>query len=148
QFLAVFAMANMESTLGLLVKDKWSWNLQQTGIAFAYVGIIQVFSQGFLIRKLMPRWGEARMMLLGLLLASIGLSGIGIANTIGILAVAVTLLAFGNSFFNPSALGSLSLLSGAAEQGAVMGVGQSFSAPGRILGPATGGEAYQIGQRW
>ncbi len=142
-FLATTAMANMESTLGLYVKDRWNWSLKQTGFAFAYIGMIHVFTQGFLIRKLMPKLGEAKMMTIGLVLATIGFTGIAFVNSSTPLALTVTFLGFGMGVFNPSLMGSISLTANPEDQGAVMGVQQSFSALGRIIGPITGGWIYE-----
>lgn len=144
-FLMTFAMSHMEATLALFVKDQFSWDLKKASIAFAYVGVIHVITQGVLIRKLMPKFGEARLMLLGVAMASLGLYGIGISGSIIMLGLAVTLLGVGVGLFNPSNMGSVSVISSAQDQGAVMGVGQSFSAMGRILGPASGGYIYLFG---
>lgn len=141
--LMALAMANMESTLGLYVKDRWDWSLKQTGFAFAYIGILHVITQGFIVRKLMPKLGEARMMTLGLILATIGFTGIAFAGSTIPLAVTVTLLGFGTGIFNPALMGSISLTAEPQDQGAAMGVQQSFSALGRIFGPMSAGWVYE-----
>ena len=74
---------------------------------------------------------------------AIGLSGIAWASTIPLLAVVITLLAVGNGFVNPSITGAISLLADPDDQGGTMGVNQSLSALGRIIGPALGGLFYQ-----
>jgi DHA1 family tetracycline resistance protein-like MFS transporter len=142
-FVSTFAFAHMESTLALYVKDLWNWDLIQASFAFAYVGVISIFTQGFLIRKLMPKYGEPKLLFTGLLLATIGLAGIGFSHEIWFLVISVTLMGLGMGLFNPSNLGSISLSANAQEQGAVMGVAQSFSALGRILGPLSGGLVFQ-----
>lgn len=148
-FVSTFAFAHMESTLALFVKDLWDWDIIHASFAFAYVGLISVFTQGFLIRKLMPRYGEPRLLFFGLFLAAVGLAGIGFSHNVIQLIFSVTVMGLGMGLFNPSNLGSISLLAGIREQGAVMGVSQSFSALGRILGPASGGFIYEeVGTRF
>lgn len=141
--LSTLAMANMEASLFLLVKDDFNWTLAQAGMGFAYVGLIMVFTQGFLVRRLMPKWGERNLLFTGLVIGGIGFVGIGLADSIPVLAVAVTLLGIGNGLNHPSITGSISLLSGQEEQGLVMGVNQSLAALGRIIGPAVGGWLYR-----
>lgn len=142
-FLSTFAMATMESTLILLVGDKFQWGIREVSFGFAYIGVVSVLAQGFLVRKLLPVMGERKMLLFGLSCLSISLATIAIAPSIWWLAGSMTLLALGTSFTNPSALGSMSLLSDPSEQGAVLGTAQGSSALGRILGPAIGGYFYQ-----
>ena len=74
---------------------------------------------------------------------TIGLGGIGFSTTVTLLAIIMTVLAFGNGFTNPSVLGGISLLSDPREQGEVMGVTQSLASLARILGPPLGGWYYK-----
>jgi MFS family permease len=52
------------------------------------------------------------------------------------------LLSLGNGCINPSLLGSISLVSSETEQGENLGVAQSLSSLGRILGPLLGGMLF------
>ncbi|MGZ3768833.1 MAG: MFS transporter [Bdellovibrio sp.] len=140
--LSSLAMSAMEATLILFMAEKFSWNVKQVSFGFAYIGIIIIFTQGFLVRKLLPKWGERKVLRLGLILFTLGLSGIAIAQSIPAMAVMMTLLSLGNGLSNPSTLGSISLLTDTKEQGISMGVAQSMASLGRIIGPALGGALY------
>lgn len=143
-FLSSLAMAHMEASLFLYVQDLFNWSLVQASFGFAYVGCIMVLTQGVLIRRFMPLWGERRLLLSGLLMAGLGLATIGWSSAhIWLLAGAVTLLGIGVGLANPSTTGSISLLAGGEEQGTAMGVNQSLAALGRIMGPALGGWFYR-----
>ena len=142
-FLSSLAMSTMEATLVLLVGDRFGWTIREVSFGFAYIGLIMVFSQGFLVRRLLPKVGEKRMLLMGLVLMAVSLSMIGFSYTIWMLAVAQTLLGFGYALTNPSAMGSISLLADPKEQGAIMGTTQGTASLGRIIGPAAGGWLYQ-----
>ncbi len=139
---STFAMAHMESTLALYVQDLWGWGISKASFAFAYIGVIIVFTQGFLIRKLMPKYGEPPLLFAGLVMSAVGFLLIAHASNIWIMITAVTFIGLGSGMFNPSNLGSISLMSSPEEQGLVMGVAQSFSSLGRILGPLSGGWIY------
>lgn len=142
-FLNTFAMAHIEASLFLLMQEKFQWTLTQASFGFAYVGLILVFTQGYLIRKWMPKYGERRLLLAGLIFSMIGYLCIGLAGTVGFMALAVTFLGLGNGLANPSLNGSVSLLSGEEVQGNNLGVSQSLSSIARIVGPPTGGALYQ-----
>lgn len=142
-FLTSLAMAHMEASLFLLVQDRFQWGITKASMGFAYVGVMIAFTQGYLIRKTLPKWGEAKSFLIGLAAMALGFIGIGLAREVWVLAVAVTALAVGNGFANPALLGSVSLLSPAESQGGHLGVNQSLSSLGRIIGPALGGLFYR-----
>jgi DHA1 family tetracycline resistance protein-like MFS transporter len=142
-FLSSLAMSGMEATLILFMGEKFGWKLKEVSFGFAYIGIITVFSQGFLVRRLIPIWGERKTLSVGLTSFAIGLLGIALAPSVGWMGVTMTFLALGTSFTNPSTMGAISLLSGAEEQGASMGVAQSLASLGRIIGPALGGFIYE-----
>ncbi len=145
-FISSFAMAHMESTVFLFVMKKFDWSLGFTSYGFAYIGLMMAITQGYLIRKWMPVFGERKLLGNGLLISAIGLSGIVYATGVATMILAMTILSLGLGMLNPSLLGSISLLSDKTEQGEVMGVLQSLSSLGRILGPALGGFYYdQIG---
>lgn len=141
-FCNTLGMASMEATLVLFVGAYFGWTSMDVSFGFAYVGVIMIITQGYLVRKLIPKVGEKKMAIMGLIMFSIGMAGIAVSSSITMLAVAMTFLALGNGFSNPSLMGSISLVSSDQEQGVNMGVAQSASSLGRILGPIMGGYFY------
>ncbi|MCE3010965.1 MAG: MFS transporter [Proteobacteria bacterium] len=142
-FLSSLAMSTMEVSLVLFMAEKFKWSEQQVLWGFGFIGLISVICQGFLVRRLLPVWGEKRMLQIGLISMALAFSGIALVPTVEFMAVVMILLALGNSFTNPSILGSISLLSSADEQGEVLGSTQGTASLGRILGPLIGGAVYQ-----
>ena len=147
-FINTFAMAHVEASLFLLVQERFAWSMAQASFGFGYIGVILVFTQGYLIRKWMPRAGERKLLLIGLLLSAAGFALISASGGLGLLTVAVTLLGLGSGLANPALNGSVSLVSGSEVQGNNLGVSQSLSSLARILGPATGGALYQHMGDW
>lgn len=141
-FFASVAMSMMESTLVLFMKDKFNWGVKEVSFGFAYIGVIMVFTQGYLVRKLIPKMGEKHVLRLGLISLAMGFIGIALANSIAFMAVTQTLVALGLGFLNPATLGSISLLTPNDQQGAVLGTTQGMSSLGRIIGPAMGGALF------
>lgn len=143
-FLSGLAMAQMEAMLFPYVADRFGWSLEKASMGFAYVGVLMVFTQGYLIRKWMPRFGERRILLWGLGAFALSLALIPFSFNIWLLAVTMTILAIGNGMMRPPNLGLISLASPPSEQGAVLGVTNSLASLGRILGPAIGGFLYGL----
>ena len=143
-FSASLAMAAMEASLFLYVKDLLGWSLQTASFGFAYVGIAMAFNQGFLVRKVLPKFGEPVLLLVGTFLFALSLALIALPPTVTSLAIAMTILALGVGFVNPSINGSISQLTSSDEQGETLGVVQSLSALARILGPPAGGWLYAV----
>lgn len=141
-FLNSFAMSIMEATLILLTADKFGWGIKEVSFGFAYIGLLSALNQGLIVRKLFPLYGEKRILLGGLALQIVSYSLISIADSVPVLALAMTILSFGNSFVNPSLLGSISLSTKSDEQGEALGTAQGTASLGRILGPALGGYLY------
>lgn len=141
-FLLSLAMASMEATLVWFMGEKFGWGLQQVSFGFAYIGLMLVFTQGFLVRRLLPKIGERHVLPIGITLFIVGMTGIAFSTNITFMAMTMTALAIGNGLTNPSVLGSISLVSSKDDQGLIMGITQSFSSLGRILGPALGGLIY------
>ena len=131
-------MAMMESTLVLLMKDKFNWGIVESSFGFAYLGICILVTQGFFVRKLVPKYGEKFIIRLGLSLMALGFALIAVASSVPMMGLAMTFLSVGNAFTNPSILGSISLMTNPNEQGATLGTTQSLSALGRVIGPAFG----------
>jgi multidrug resistance protein len=142
-FLSGLAMAQMESMLFPFVADVFGWGLEISSYGFAYVGVLMAFTQGFLIRKAMPKFGERKTLLIGLLLFALSLFAIPIASSAVLLGAVMTILAIGNGFMRPPNLGLISIATPHDEQGAAMGVTNSLASLGRILGPIIGGFLYE-----
>ncbi len=137
------AMALMEVMVFPLVQDRFGWDYKLASISFAYVGVVMVLTQGYFIRKWIPRFGEKKTLLFGLIAMMLSFVGIGLSFSIAVLALVMTLLAIGNGCMRPPIVGLASVISDDEEQGYVLGVMNSMGAIGRIIGPIIGGFLYQ-----
>lgn len=142
-FFYSLAMANMEIPLFLYVQDHFGWSAATASYGFAYLGFILILTQGYFVRKYLPKWGEPRVLMAGLLLGAIGFAMVASSHLLWMLVVAVTLMGLGVGLVSPSINGCVSLLTHKNEQGEALGANQSLSALGRIIGPAMGGWLYK-----
>jgi len=140
-FITTFAFAQFESTLSLLTRE-FGYSPKRNFLLYAYIGAILMVGQGLLVRRLLPRIGEYRMALIGVVLMTAGFVLIALtgnrtlpANALWYILPVVTI---GFSAVTPSLQSLLSQAAAEDEQGAVLGTGQSLSSLARILGPYIG----------
>jgi MFS family permease len=143
-FLLSLAMSSMEATLVYFMADRFGWTLKNTSFGFAYIGLILVFTQGFLVRRLLPKIGERKILVFAIPIFAAGMALIAPAHSVALMAISMTLISLGIGHSNPSLSGATSLLASATEQGETLGANQSLASLGRILGPSLGGYFYSI----
>jgi DHA1 family tetracycline resistance protein-like MFS transporter len=144
-FLWTLAFAMLQSNLSYLTEDRLNWSPDGTSAIFFVIGLMGIITQGVLIRRLLPRFGESRLAIGGFLSFIVGFLLIAVVALTGaapILFVAVVFTALGNGLITPSITGLLSQAVTMREQGRVQGGNQSVQALGRVLGPLWGGTVY------
>lgn len=130
-FLVTFCFSMMESTLALFGQRRFGFGGVETAGLFVFVGVLVVIVQGGLIGRLVERFGEGRLIRVGIVAIAVGLALVPESPGIAVLLGALALLAIGNALYTPSALGLLSRLTDEAEQG-----GRSASSARRAPSPA------------
>ena len=138
-FLVILAFSGMESTFALWAMRQFGWGPSQVAYVFAYVGLLSAVLQGGLIGRLSRRFGEERLLLVGLALIGIGLLTLPAARSISLLALVLAALAVGMGLVQPSLNSLISRRSGREEQGEVLGVSKSVGSLARVLGPLAAG---------
>ncbi len=140
-FLATFAFSCFETTLGLLVLDIFKLDVHKPddakviGYLFAYCGIIGALVQGGAIGRAVKKLGEPGLITMSLFLTAVSLAPLPFVSSWGALLGVLALLAIGSSLARPPIFGLISILTPAGEQGATIGVAQSFGSLARIGGP-------------
>jgi multidrug resistance protein len=143
-FLFTVGFAVIQPTLSLFGSSRFGLDARQVGYLFAFLGLVSAVMQGGIVRRLVPRVGEVRLIRICGLPFAIGLLVLAWAPTLGWALAGLTLLAVGYGGTLPSVLGLVSRVSPAGLQGGVLGVGQSVGSLGRIVGPAAAGAALDI----
>ena len=138
-FLFVVAFSIMTTSFSLYTMFRFGYDAHQNGYLFAYVGLIAVIIQGGLIGRLVRRFGELPLVIVGALFFAGSLFAVPFVgpNAGGLLALLIGggIFSLGNSLATP-ALNSLASRSvGPAEQGIVLGVTQSAGSLARAVGP-------------
>ncbi len=141
-FILVFSMANIYGTFALLGYIVYNFTDIQNGYLFGIIGFVSAIIQGGFIRVLSKKFKDRSLVLFGtfLMILGLGLMPYGL-NFLG-LAIIVAVLAIGTGILQPTVLSMISKYSPDSEQGAILGLNQSFSSFARVLGPLWGGFAF------
>ena len=138
-FLSIVAFSIMTAVFSLFMMFRLGYDPWHSGWIFAFIGIISALVQGGLIGRLVKRFGEPILVIVGGFFFTVSLfvspfvrPSIGL---LGILSICA-LSSIGNALMAPSlsSLGSKS--AGAGEQGSVLGVMQSVASLARAVGPS------------
>ncbi len=147
-FAVTFAFGNLEGTFTVYLKQHLEPGLSgrqsiaAAGGVFAYIGILIVVVQGGLIRPLVKKYGEARLIVVGIGLMALGFLCFPLAPLLSILLLGPMVpIALGSGFNSPSLRALVSRR--ATAQGAALGLSASFDSLARATGPAAAGLLYQ-----
>jgi MFS transporter, DHA1 family, tetracycline resistance protein len=76
-------------------KEVFSWSNAEVGLSLAAVGVGFAVVQGWLIRYMLPRWGEARTTLAGFIFSIIGLVAVSFATEGWVIYLFIPVMALG-----------------------------------------------------
>lgn len=133
-FLSQLAHMSLPAIFVLYADYRYGWSEWRVGIALAAVGVSSALVQGGLVRRLVPRFGEVRMLRIGLLAGALGFLLYGFAPSAAWIWLAIPVMASWG-FATPSMQGLLSRRVAATEQGRLQGALTSLTGMAGIFGP-------------
>jgi DHA1 family tetracycline resistance protein-like MFS transporter len=137
-----FSFDGVNSVTGVFIKDKFAASPLTLGLLFVVVGIATAFVQATLIERLVPRYGEKRMALVGLLASIIGWPLIAAVPLLWML-FPVAFLQSGITGFIWATTGVMAAdLVSESEQGQLAGVNVALGGLMSMLGPLWAGAVY------
>ena len=143
------AHAELRTAFGLLLRDRHGLDERGAAGMFAYVGVLAVIVQGFLVRKVAPALGDRRATLVALPLAAAGYFSLPLWSSWPWLLVGLAMMGLGGGIAGPSLTGLLSRSAPERGEGLVMGASQAASSLGLVIGPIIAGPLYDhAGAGW
>ncbi len=138
-FFANLALALIIGIFPLYSHSRYGWNEIENGYYFALIGLGGVITQTVIIRLMLKKFDESKIVRISLFVFGIAVLALGFAPN-GLLAYIIgPFTSFGFSMININTQSLISLESNENEQGVVMGVAQSFASMARVIGPLLGG---------
>jgi MFS family permease len=130
---ALFAERRFRTSAGLAFGPK------EVGYVFAYAGLLGVLLQGGLIGRLVKRFGESRLVVVGFTSSLVGYAGLALASTVPQLLAVTTVSSLGSGMLRPCLSSLISRRAGRHEQGVTMGLSQSLNSLAQIVAPLAAG---------
>jgi MFS family permease len=134
-FIYTLAFSGMEFTLPFLAAERFHYAPANMYRIFIFLGFVLMLTQGGIVRRAAPRYGEKAVLVAGLTCTFAGLLLVGFARSQGALYAGLTAVGLGSGLTNPSASALVSLYSRAEMQGRFLGVFRSLGALARGIGP-------------
>ncbi len=141
-FLLNLSFAGLLTNFPLFSNVRFGWDATANAFFFAFVGGCAVLTQGVLLGKLQPRFGEKRLLLGGLALMSLNLCLVAFVPSGPLLYPVVGTLAVGTGLAIPALTALISHRVSEREQGKIMGGQQAILSLTLILGPLISGLAF------
>lgn len=143
-FVYSLAFVAMETSLTFLAAERFGYTARQNGYLLGFLGLCSIITQGYIVRKLLARVDEIRVLNSGLIFSAVGLLAVGFALQPWMLYLGLACLATGSGLVNPASTGLISLYSSAQEQGRVLGIFRSLGSLSRAITPIVAGAAFWL----
>jgi DHA1 family tetracycline resistance protein-like MFS transporter len=134
-FLSALGLIAFQSCFALYAERRFSFGPRETGLLLAYVGVITVILQIGFTGRLVKRFGEQRLVVVGAILLALSLLSTALAPSWPLLLFSFLLIALGPGLLNPSLQSLLTRSSAADERGQVLGVFTSVDSLARMIAP-------------
>lgn len=144
-FLLWISNGSLQAVFSQFTIDTFSWKPALIGLMFSIIGFQDIVSQGFIMPKLLIKFSDKQIGILGMVSEIIGYSLIALSALFSfylLFIVGMFIFGFGDSIFGPSFNGMLSKSVDSSEQGRIQGGSQSIQALARMIGPIIGGQIY------
>jgi multidrug resistance protein len=138
-FVVTVSFSGFEATFALFSERRFGFTAASIGLVFTFIGVVLSIVQGVLVGKVVKRVGEARLIASATFLIALSLGLVPFSATVPLLLVTLGVLSIGMGFNGPSLSSMVSKLSGADDQGGILGLASSLASLGRVVGPAWGG---------
>jgi MFS transporter, DHA1 family, tetracycline resistance protein len=141
-FVGIAAFASMEAVFGLWTEHNFGWTAHELGLTFLAIGGAGLTVQLLLLGPLVARFGEARVIVGGLLLLMIAMLLQPLTRVPGVAVALMGVLMMGHSLAFPNAGALVSRATPRETQGSVMGLMMASNALARIVAPPFFGFVY------
>ncbi|MBI4212009.1 MAG: MFS transporter [Deltaproteobacteria bacterium] len=143
-FLITTGVAQVEVSFALYLLERFQLDAQHAGMILALVALSMAAIQGGAIGTLTKNFGEATLVMAGVMCMAVGLLGAVRGPTIHYFIGAFLFYGLGYGLINPSLSSLVSRFARPGAQGATMGIYQSAGSLARIVGPLLAGALFDF----
>ena len=142
-FLSNLSHYVLQATAVLYVGHRYGWGPKLVGAMLTTVGVTNGLVQGALVRPVVAKFGDRKVLLAGLLFGSLGFAVYGWAPTGWLFVCGVPILALWG-LAGPTAQGLMSRMVGPQEQGLLQGAASSINGIAGMIGPTLFGQTFAL----
>jgi len=121
-FMIYTAAGFFETIMPLWSEARFGWGPRDIGLCFTYLGLVVAITQGYLVGKLAPRFGESKLVLVGVASYCFGLLWMTQVPIWPLMMFGITFTAGGGALAVTSMTSLVSRQAGEHERGLVLGV--------------------------
>ncbi len=133
------AFAGLESTFGLWAEKRYHWGPTEIGAIFLFIGVTAALMQMVIMRPLVRRYGESRILAGGLFIFGLSFALQGLNTSAWLITPIVMFGTVGQAVIFSSICAIISMTTSPDRQGAMLGLNMSTGAVARITGPMVAG---------
>ena len=148
RFFFGLAFAILQTIFSLYALLKFNLNARDTGLVLAYIGVLAVITQGFLVGRISNKIREDILIVICVGVMSITLLGWGFAPSLPILLVILAPNAVAGGMLNTLLSSTLTKAVEPHEIGGILGLSASIESSTRIIAPALAGFLLQQVGYW
>jgi DHA1 family tetracycline resistance protein-like MFS transporter len=116
------------------------------GIVLTLVGLVDMLTEGYLVRRLLPLMGELPLSYIGIIVTALGMvlvAGVAVSASAGLLYGAVIVYSVGDGLFEPAINGLIANATPPHMHGQVQGASQGTQSIARFVAPLLAGVLYE-----
>ncbi len=136
------AVTQLEAVFAFFMMDQFSYDAREVAYILVAMALVMALIQGGAIRRLAEIFGEKNLLMIGVFLMAGAFSAVPWMGRVSILLIPLLVAAIGRAMAQPSMLSLVSSATKANNRGSIMGLFQSSSSLGRVLGPTIAGVLY------
>ncbi|HCM84009.1 MAG TPA: MFS transporter [Alphaproteobacteria bacterium] len=136
------AMNALRSNFAVYARESLHYDASHVGYLYTYLGVIVVFTQMVLVRRIAPKFGDRKTALIGFTAMMIGFLWMATEPDLFQIICIMPLIAVGNGLCFPTITAMSSHAVQDDQQGGVMGAQQSVNSMAMIIGPFVAGWAF------
>jgi MFS family permease len=141
--IGMMAFMAMNAILALFLQARFGITEKTFGYVYAYVGTISLVMRSLILGPTVRRFGEIRVLRLGLLALALGFALQPLAPNVWVYIVVVLFIPVGTALLFPATTSLVTRFASRQDLGATMGVQQAFGGVARFLGPLWAGAAFE-----
>ncbi len=146
--LFALAISQLETVFAFYMLRRFGYDAREVAYLLVWMAFIMILVQGGGIRKLVPRFGERKLVMAGSALLIPSLALIPWSPSVLVLLIPLSVASLARGISHPSMMGLISKASSPEQRGLVMGAFQSSASLARVIGPLSAGFLFDENPAW